>query len=64
MALGKIVLVIGGNTKSKGVSKMYAVSAICLNGFAHTKLFQLRIAAQLYALALVVSGYKAVIIEY
>lgn len=42
---------------------MFAVSAICLNGFAHTKLFQLRIAAQLYALALVVSGYKAVIIE-
>lgn len=42
---------------------MFAVSAICLNGFAHTKLFQLRVAAQLYALALIVSGYKVVIIE-
>ena len=30
---------------------------------AHTKLFQLRIAAQLYALALVVSGYRVAIIE-
>lgn len=42
---------------------MFAVSAMCLNGFAHTKLFQLRIAAQLYALALIVSGYKVAIIE-
>lgn len=42
---------------------MFAVSAVCLNGFAHTKLFQLRIAAQLYALALIVSGYKVVIVE-
>lgn len=42
---------------------MYAVSAICLNGFAHTKLFNVRLAAQLYALALIVSGYKVVIVE-
>lgn len=42
---------------------MFVVSAICLNGFIHSKMFQLRIAAQLYALALAVSGYKAVIIE-
>ena len=42
---------------------MFAVSAICLNGFTHTKLFQLRITAQLYALALIVSGYKVAIIE-
>lgn len=42
---------------------MFAVSAICLNGFAHTKLFQLKIAAQLYALALIVSGYKVAIVE-
>ena len=42
---------------------MYAVAAICLNGCAHTKLFNVRLAAQLYALALIVSGYKAVIVE-
>lgn len=42
---------------------MFAVAAVCLNGFIHSKVFQSHIAAQLYALALVVSGYKAVIIE-
>lgn len=42
---------------------MYAVSAICLNGFIHSKVFQSRITARLYALVLVVNGYKAVIIK-
>lgn len=42
---------------------MFAVSAVCLNGFAHTKLFNVRPTAQLYALALIVSGYRVVIVE-
>lgn len=43
---------------------MYIVAIICLNGFIYSKMFQSHIAAQFYALALMVGGYKVVIIEF